>query len=304
MIKKAIFLGLIGLIFLPFLIEAASAEDPFSLPLIGAIDTESASMLFTTVAVGFVDGLNPYSLWGLVFLLGIVTAAGSRRKAMIVGFTYLAVVGLVYGLMMAGFLSLFSQWDYQGFIRIAVGLIAAAFASLNIYDYFKRKTEATIVTRRKQSRLKQRILRVMNPRNGIGTLISGTAVVALGITILEFPLTFSLPMVWANIIARYEVAFPLFLLLLLVYLLVYLIDEIIVFLSIVFALNKLKISQNKEQALKLIGGMVIMALALGLILDLEALNTLTGSLILFGSALAASLVVMVLYPPKSKKIEE
>lgn len=278
---------------------SASAEQTV-LPLIGEVDLESASMFFTTAAIGFVDGLNPYSLWGLVFLLGIVTAAGSRRKALIVGLTYLGVVGLTYGLMMVGLLNFFSHWGYQNFIRIGVGLVAGVFALLNIHDYFKKKTSATIVTPKRQSRMRQRILQVMDPQNGIGTLVSGTAVVALGITLLEFPLTFSLPMVWANIMARYEVNLLMFLILMLVYLIIYLADEMIVFLSIVFALEKAKLNQTKEQALKLIGGVVILALALALILDLEILNTLSGSLTLFGGSLVAAFLIMMIFPAKSR----
>lgn len=280
-----------------------SAETPTHLPLLGEFDPESASMLVTTVVIGFLDGLNPYSLWGLVFLLGIVMTAGSRSRAVIVGLTYLAIVGLTYGLMTVGFLSVFSHFSYQYLIQVVVGLVALIFALINICDYFRHKDGATLVTPKRQSRIRQRIQKIMSPTNGIGTLIIGTAVVALGLTILEFPLTFSLPLIWTNIMARYQVNLLVFLLMLLIYLLIYLFDEFIAFFSIIFALSKTKSHQKREQALKLIGGTVIFFLAIALIMDLEALNTLTGSLLLFGLALAVSFLILTIFPSHQDKLK-
>jgi hypothetical protein len=285
----------------PSMSLASQESQAIEVPLLGAVDLESASMLITTITIGFVDGLNPYSLWGLVFLLGIITAAGSKKKALVVGLTYLTVVALVYGIMMIGMVNVFSQWGYQNFIRTFVALVAMGFALLNIYGYFNQKTEATIVSTKKQSRFKERIIRVMNPHNGLGTLISGTAVVAMGITILEFPLTFSLPMIWTNIMARYQINFVAFLALLLLYLLVYLIDEIVIMASTIFALKKAGLSYGKEQALKLIGGVIVLTLAVALILDLEIINTLGGSLGIFAFALLVSLAIIALCPVKLKK---
>ncbi len=302
MLKKLIVFLLFLTVALP--ISAQVEERPLSLPLIGQIDPDSASMFLTTLAIGFVDGLNPYSLWGLVFLLGIVTAAGSKKKALVVGLTYLAVVGLTYGLMTVGFLNIFSRWGYQSLIRVVVGLIALGFALLNLYDYFFEKDRATVIGPKKQSRVKERFLRIMNPRHGLSALVTGTAVVALGITILEFPLTFSPPMIWTNIMARYQVELITFFFLLLLYLFVYLLDEVVVFLSIVFALEKIKLNRHKEQVLKLLGGVVIFALAAALILDLEVLNTLAGSLILFGGSIIVSLLLMFLFPRKIKTLKK
>lgn len=281
----------------------ASAETITDLPIFGKFDSESASMLATTIVIGFLDGLNPYSLWGMVFLLGIVMTAGSRPRAVIVGLTYLVVVGLTYGLMMVGFLNVFSRFSYQYLIQVIVGLVALVFALINIYDYFRGQDKSTLVTSKRQSRLRQRIQKVMSPTNGIGTLVTGTVVVALGMTILEFPLSFSLPLVWTNIMARYQVNLLVFLLLLLVYLLIYLFDEFIAFFSIIFALSKNKSHQDREQALKLIGGTVIFFLAIALIMDLEILNTLTGSLLLFGLALAVSFSILIIFPDRRKKLE-
>lgn len=298
-----IYLGMVILAFGLLGAGPASAETVTDVPLFSKLDPESASMLATTIVLGFVDGLNPYSLWGLVFLLGIVMTAGSRSRAVIVGLTYLVVVGLTYGLMTVGFLNVFSRFSHQYLLQIIVGLVAMVFALINIYDYFRGRDKSTLVAPKRQSRLRQRIQKVMSPTNGIGTLIIGTVVVALGMTILEFPLSFSTPLIWTNIMARHQVNLLVFLLLLLVYLLIYLFDEFIAFFSIIFALGKNKSHQNRESALKLIGGTVIFFLAIALIMDLELLNTLTGSLLLFGLALAVSFSILIIFPDRRKKLE-
>lgn len=284
---------LAGLV-LGFLLGAGSvsAETATDLPLLSNFDLESTSLLVTTVLIGFLDGLNPYCLWGLVFLLGIVMAAGSRSNAIIVGLTYLVVVALTYGLMMIGFLSTFAHFSYQYLIQVLVGLAALIFATINIYDYFRHRHQAVLITPKNQSRLHHRIQKMMDPNKGFGALILGTIVIALGLTILEFPLTFSLPLIWTNVMARHQINLTIFLMLLAVYLFVYLFDEFIALFSIIFALTKTKSNQKREQALKLVSGIVILFLALALIMDLDILNTLTGSLILIGLALVVSLVIL------------
>lgn len=299
--KKLIFCFVIGVFLLPVLTVLAVENDSGAPLAIGNINLDSASMLFATAVLSFIDGINPYSLWGLVFLLGIVTTSGSRKKIIIVGLTYLLVTGITYGLMMLGLLNFFSKWGYQDFIRIAVGLIAATFAMLNIWDYFKKKIEATIVTSHRQSILRQKMTQIMDPHHHLAILIIGTMIIALGITILEFPLSFSLPMIWANLITRHQVSALMFALLLLLYLLIYLGEEIIVFVSMFFAMGKTKMNPDREQALKLIGGIIILSLAFALIFNLEMMNTMTGSLILFGSsAIIGTLVAFLFSKIKTK----
>lgn len=299
--RKLIFCFVVG-IFLLSALTVLAVENDSSTPLtIGNINLDSASMLFATAVLSFIDGINPYSLWGLVFLLGIVTTSGSRKKIIIVGLTYLLVTGITYGLMMLGLLNFFSKWGYQDFIRIGVGLIAATFAMLNIWDYFKKKIEATIVTSHRQSILRQKMTQIMDPHHHLAILIIGTMIIALGITILEFPLSFSLPMIWANLITRHQVSALMFALLLLLYLLIYLGEEIIVFVSMFFAMGKTKMNPDREQALKLIGGIIILSLAFALIFNLEMMNTMTGSLILFGfSAIIGTLVAFLFGKIKTK----
>ncbi len=299
--KKLIFCFVIGVFLLPALTVLAVENDSGAPLAISNINLDSASMLFATAVLSFIDGINPYSLWGLVFLLGIVTTSGSRKKIIIVGLTYLLVTGITYGLMMLGLLNFFSKWGYQDFIRIAVGLIAATFAMLNIWDYFKKKIEATIVTSHRQSILRQKMTQIMDPHHHLAILIIGTMIIALGITILEFPLSFSLPMIWANLITRHQVSALMFALLLLLYLLIYLGEEIIVFVSMFFAMGKTKMNPDREQALKLIGGIIILSLAFALIFNLEMMNTMTGSLILFGSsAIIGTLVAFLFSKIKTK----
>ncbi len=299
--NKLLTLILIGLVWALFLgVGSVSAEANTDLPSLISFDPESTSLLVATVFIGFLDGLNPYCLGGLVFLLGIVMAAGSRSNAVIVGLTYLVVVALTYGLMMVGFLSTFAHFSYQYLIQVLVGLAALIFAAINIYDYFRHRRAAVLITPKNQSRLSHRIQKMLDPSKGFGTIIFGTIVIALGLTILEFPLTFSLPLIWTNIVARHQINLTIFLLLLAVYLLVYLFDEFIALFSIIFALAKTKSNQKREQALKLVSGIVILFLAVALILDLEILNTLTGSLILIGLALVVSLAIM--YFPRLAKL--
>ncbi|MEM6429834.1 MAG: hypothetical protein AAF708_11380, partial [Deinococcota bacterium] len=83
--------------------------------------------------------------------------------------------------------------------------------------------------------------------------------------------------------------------LLAVYLLVYLLDELLVFSGVVITLRASRLQDAQGRVLKLIGGMVMLALAIAMLAYPEAMTSLTGALAVFGMALAGSALVMVLY---------
>jgi glutaredoxin len=101
-----------------------ASETVVDVPVLGAVDVSSSSLLVTTLVIGFVDGVNPCSLWVLSLLLAMVLNRGSRGRVLIVGSTFLAVTAAMYALYIFGF---YSALDYVGglsWIRYFVAAIA------------------------------------------------------------------------------------------------------------------------------------------------------------------------------------
>ena len=101
-------------------------------------------------------------------------------------------------------------------------------------------------------------------------------------------------MVWSGIVAERNVTGIAFLLLLAVYLVVYLLIELVVFTAALLTLRMKRFEEGHGRVLKLVGGTVMVALALVLVLNPELMNDITGTLVVFmGSILLATAVILV-----------
>lgn len=285
--------------------EPAAAELPpagptvsetLRIPLIGEVDLGRQSLGVMTALIAFVDGFNPCSLWVLTMLLAMVIHSGSRKKVFIVGFTFLTVTTLVYGLFIAGLVNVFAYVGYLVWIQVAVALLALGFAAINIKDYFffKQGVSLTISDQHKPGIFK-RMRRIMQADRSLPATVGATAALALGVTLVELPCTAGFPVIWSTLVARQDVAIGGFLLLLGLYMLIYLLDELFVFGTVVLTLKASRFEETHGRVLKLIGGMIMLALALVLIIDPDLMNSLAGSLGVFGAALLASMVILLVH---------
>lgn len=272
------------------------------LPFVGNVKIGEMSLVLMTLLISFIDGFNPCSLWVLTFLLGIVIYSGSRKKIFLVGLTFLIVTATAYGAFMLGLLNVFSYIGYTLLIRIIVSTIALLFAVVNIKDYFwYKKGISFTISDKYKPKLFKKVRNVMNPHNSIFAMIITTMVMALGIVLVELPCTAGFPMIWTSIIAQNNVTGINFAILFALYLLIYLLIEIIVFFSAVLTLKKSNFGKDDGRKLKLIGGIVMFAIAIALLFFPDLMNTLNGSLYLFGSAGIISALVIFIYERRSKK---
>jgi hypothetical protein len=281
--------------------QGIESEQKINIPFLGEISSSDHSLFFMTFIIAFVDGFNPCSLWVLTFLLGIVLHSGSRKKIFIVGITYLLVTSFVYGLFIFGLLNVFSYVSYVGWIRLLVGSIAILFALINIKDYFwyKKGISLTISDKAKPGIFK-RMRNLMKPGTSTPMLVILTIIMALGITLVELPCTAGFPMIWSQIMAQNNVTGLLLFSLILLYILVYLFDELLVFSAAVITLKASKFEEKHGRLLKLIGGMIMLFLGIAIIFAPEIMNDIKGTILLFGSAILLSLVIMKLFNVDNK----
>ena len=266
------------------------------IPVVGTVDLSDTPLFLSTGLIAFVDGFNPCSLWLISFLLGIVIYTGSRKKTLLVGLTFLLVTTAAYGLFMAGLLNVFSYIGYLTWIQIGVALIALTFALVNIKDYFwyKKGISFTISDKYKPKIFKN-VRNIMKGERSTWGMIVGTAGLALGVVLVELPCTAGFPVVWTNLLAQYDVTTTVFLLLLLMYLAIYMLDEMIVVGGAALTLKAGKFEEKHGRMLKLIGGVIMLSLALIMLIDPDAMNRIGTSLLIFGGSIAASFLIMLLH---------
>lgn len=266
------------------------------LPLFGTIDLANRSLLLSTLLISFVDGFNPCSIWVLSMLLAITLNTRSRKKVLIIGFVFIFMTAFIYALFIGGLFTVFTFIGYVGWIQLIVALVAFVFALVNIKDYFwlKQGVSLTISDKQKPGIYKG-IRRIMNAEENLWGLVSATVVLAAGVSLVEFSCTAGFPMIWTNLLAVHEVSGLVFLGFLLVYMLVYQLDEMGIFLVAVFTLRKSKMEEKYGRILKLLGGMLMLSLAVVMLVDPSIMTNLGRSVWVFGFAFGLTALVLLVH---------
>lgn len=275
---------------------ATQVPASLSVPFLGTVELTGRSLWVSTALIAFADGFNPCSLWVLSLLLAVVIRAGSRRRLLLVGSTFLVVTAAIYGLFIVGLFGMLEVVGYRPWIRASVALLALVFALVNIKDYFwYREGLSFTIPERAKPRIYRDLRSVWAADRSTLGVVGATALMAAGVTVIEFPCTAGFPVVWANLIAAQSVPAVAFLLLLVLYVAVYLLDELVVFGSAVVTLKASRFEETHGRVLKLAGGVLMLALALVLWAKPELMNELGGSLAVFGAAAMVTGVILVLH---------
>jgi thiol-disulfide isomerase/thioredoxin len=273
--------------------ESDDTADVVDIPVIGPVDTGSASLVASTFFIALVDGLNPCSLWVLSILLALVLRTGTRRRVLAVGGTFLLVTSVLYGIYIAGFYGALSFISHQVWIRAVLAVVVLTLGLINLKDYMTAEEGFTLsIPERMKPGIYRRMRAIVEPSRTTAAALAGTALLAVGVSVVETPCTAGYPLLWADMLAAQNVglmgAVPLFAL----YMAVFLIDELVVFAAAVVGMRALKLEERAGRLLKLFSGTVMVALAGTLIFVPEAMTSLTGALAVFGVALGAALTIV------------
>ena len=260
----------------------------------GTINVAEQPMTAATVLIAFVDGFNPCSLWVLTVLLAMILHTRSRTRIAAVGGVFLLVTAALYGLFIAGLFAAVTVAAHLGWIRVVVALFALVFAVVSIKDYFAFKQGLSFSI---PDRFKPRIYRagreVRRTDRPLPVVLGLTILFAAGVALIELPCTAGFPLVWTGLISEAGVAGTAFVGLLVTYLLVYLAVEIAIVLGALLTLRSTRLQERHGRTLKLVGGTVMGAVAVVLLVEPSAMEQLSGSLLVVGGALAAAALVLV-----------
>jgi len=260
------------------------------------INLERQSLFISTLLISFVDGVNPCSVWVLTMLLALTLHTGSRKKVLVIGFIFLTVTAAVYAMFITGLFTFFSIVSFATWIQAIVALVAVFFAAVNIKDYFwyKEGISFTISDENKPG-IFHRMRKVMDASQSFWGMAGATVVLAAGVSLVEFSCTAGFPVLWTNLLTSQKVTASVFILLLLLYMVIYQFDEMVIFLTAVTTLKASKLEEKHGRILKLIGGMLMLTLGLVMLINPTYMNSLSGSLLVFGITLALILLVLLVH---------
>lgn len=237
-----------------------------NLPIIGKIDLSKYSLLAQAIILGFFDGFNVCSLGALVLILGLVLILKSRKKIILFGGLYIFITALVYGALIFLWYQLFYYLSpVLKIMNVFVGILGVGGGIYFLIQFIKsRKADSTCDSQGNKivAKHSEKIQKAFQESGGIWGLIIGVLIFATVITIVEFPCSAVIPVLFAGIMAHAKLSLFVYIFYLIVYLFFYMLDEIVVFLVAVFTMN-IKIASGKTMKwLNLIEAAVLFVLGI------------------------------------------
>jgi cytochrome c biogenesis protein CcdA len=225
-----------------------------------------------TFVIALVDGFNPCNLFVLTLLLALlVSASDSKKKIYAAGFTFVFVVFLFYFLFMAAWLNIFKCLGFFTPIRITIGIIAILAGIINCKDFFffKKGISLTIGDRQRGVLIKKmNRVRKIAEEGSLFMLILSSLGLAVFSSCVELPCTAGFPIIFTTILVNKGIETPgLYYLYILFYNLIYVLPLLLVVLIFGYTFQVKKISQKQIEVIKLIGGIIMIALGLVLIIN-------------------------------------
>lgn len=220
-------------------ITKSTEEREISLPILGQINLSNFSLPALAVILGFFDGFNVCSLGALILILGLVLAFRSKRKILIFGGIFILTTALVYGALIFLWHQLFSSLSlYLRKMEIIIGILALAGGGYFLKEFIKiRKRGLTCSFAGISQKMSQKIQKILKKRVHIFASILATFLFASVITLVEFPCSAVLPVLFAGILTKANLSLSVSLAYIILFLLFYTLDEIIVFLVSFFTLK-------------------------------------------------------------------
>ena len=132
---------------------------------------------------------------------------------------------------------------------------------------------------------------LISSEKSIIALVLGTVVLSAGVSLLEFSCTAGFPIIWVNLLTSQQVEGAKYIFLLLLYLLIYMLDELGIFFSVVITMRSIKLNTQQGRFLKLLSGLIMLALAVIMLIQPELMNSIPIVLIIFAAVIAVTFLV-------------
>ena len=266
--QKKLAVALVVVAFLTAFFVFAKQASPHYFEQLGL----SMSLPVFTAMIAIIDGFNPCTMWVLTFLLVLLLSVSeSRERIYIVGYTFVGVVFVIYFLFMVAWLNIFLFLGVFDTIRIAVAALALAAGGINIKDFFFYREGVTLMIQEQHKKpLISRIRKMKEiiKHGSVPAMMGAAATLALFSSLVELPCTAGWPVIYTNILAsRVPANCGGYYGCLLLYNLIYIIPLATIIALFGYIFHGKQISRDQMKVLKLIGGVIMIALGIILLVN-------------------------------------
>lgn len=222
--------------------QPADLAQKITLSILGEVNLGAFSLPVLAVILGFLDGFNICSLGALVLILSLVIGFRSRKKILFFGSLFIFITGLTYGLLMVMWFFFFELLgEHLRNMQMLIGLLALFGGIYFFYQFlkFRKKGPVCEIETGKgiKTKLAERVQQSFkNPKNILLT-IGAIFAFAFIVTIIEFPCSAVVPVIFTGILAEAQLAGFLHFFYIALFLIFYMLDEIAIFLIAVFTMR-------------------------------------------------------------------
>jgi len=208
---------------------------------------------------------------------------------------FATVSGLVYFLFMAAWLNLFFLIGHLRVITLVAGVLAVLAAAVNVKDYFWFKRGVTLsLTDSARSRLVKRMTGLIG-RAGFLPVVAGTAGLAFAANLYELFCTSGFPMVYTRVLTLRELSPAEYYGYLALYNLVYVTPLFLIVVGFSLTLSAHKLTEYQGRVLKLVSGLMMLALGVILLVNPAFLNDLIGAAATLAAAVGGAAVIVLIH---------
>ena len=244
-------------------------DTELNIPLIGTISLKDMSIPVIAILIGLVDGFNPCAMWVLIFLITMLFDYPSKKKMWILGCTFLFTSAFIYFLFMISFLKVATFINSINVLKLLIAVFALVFGGFNIYRYFKTKdVGCDVVDKNKRRRIINRIKNILSSKS-FAFAIGGIILLAISVNLIELLCSMGLPVMFTEILAYNNITGVKNILYIILYIIFFLIDDLIVFFIAMKTLKITAISNKYSKYSHLVGGLIMIAIGLLMILKPE-----------------------------------
>ena len=214
-----------------------------------------------TLAMGLLDGLNHGSTWALILMISLLSPMNNRPLMLAIAGTFILVQGILYFLLMAVWLNLNLLIDISFITNIIFAGIAVLIGSMYLiqYIYFGEKLAITSHEISKPG-IYTRIRKIVETES-LWVILFSTATLAVIVQLGEFTFSSVFPLLYTKILSLQHFTAISNYSYLLLYDFAYMLDDIIVLTIGVVTLSQARAETVEWRSLKLISGLLLMALA-------------------------------------------
>lgn len=234
--------------------------------MFGTLSASQLGLPLFTLALGLLDGFNPCAMWVLLFLLSLLVRMQDRRRMALVAGTFVLVSGAIYYAFMAAWLNIFLAVGLSNPVRWGLAGVALLVGAFNVKDFMAWGHGFSFsIPESAKPGIYARARAVLGAQTLPNSLLV-VAMLAIVVNFIELLCTAGLPALYTAVLTQQGVGAAARYAYLGLYILGYLADDALMVTLAVLALSHRKLTETTGRWLKLLSGLVMLALGLILLL--------------------------------------